>query len=135
MKSLLLNIFLISTLVLLSAGCKKEKNGSSSSSKEGEIKVSVNFKASSNSSFIYTWGQAEVRLHKDGNLVSTMYASPGSQNLDFGKFNYGKYRIDCFGKMVSTNVNTGKTTTKNISKTKEFTLDSKNKSVDITMSY
>ncbi|WP_300663791.1 hypothetical protein [Fluviicola sp.] len=133
MKNLLINAIGVLLLLVTFTSCKKDPNNSK---KEGNITISVNYKPSQNSSFVHSWGQTEVKLHdKNGVLVATQYANPNNPNLDFGKYQYGDYRVDCNTNMISTNVNTGSSSTKNISRSESFTLDEKNKSVSVTMSY
>ena len=129
MNKLLLNTLFVLLLISLSFGCKKDDKDPSK--EYGNITVSISYSPSTNSTFVYTWGQTEVRLHKDGTLVATMYASPGNQNISFGEYEYGNYRIDCDAQRTRTNVNTGSVQNTVITKSEEFVLDSKNKSVSI----
>ncbi|MNU87877.1 hypothetical protein D3C71_776750 [compost metagenome] len=133
MKSLLLHSITILVLSFTFAACKKDSSGNSK--KDGKITVAINYKPSSNSSFVHSWGQTEVKLHKDGVLVATLYANPNNPNLDFGEHQYGNYRVDSNANMISTNVNTGSSSTKKVSKSVTFELDEKNKNVSVTMSY
>lgn len=136
MKNLLLSSILVFFLSVLLIGCKKENSnngsGGSNGSKEGSISVSINHKPSTNSTFAYSYGQTEVRLHRDGSLVSTMYASPNNPNVNFGSFDYGNYRVDAFTTRIKFNSSNGKTTYHDLSKVESFKLDSKNKNISIS---
>lgn len=133
MKRLLINSIGILLMLFTFIACKKDSSGNSK--KDGNVTVAVNYSPSSNSSFVHSWGQTEVKLHKDGVLVATLFANPNNPNLDFGEHQYGNYRVDSNANMVSTNVNTGSSSTKKISRSVTFKLDEKNKNVSVTMSY
>ncbi|MDR0802641.1 hypothetical protein [Fluviicola sp.] len=133
MKSLLINSISIFLLLFAVIGCKKKDTNNPG--KEGNVTISINYTPSGSSSFVYSWGQTEVKLHKDGVLVATLYANPNNPNLDFGKYSYGNYRVDCNANMILIHVNTGSSSTQKISRSQTFMLDSKNKNVSVTMNY
>lgn len=134
MRNLILQLSVYAVILLTLASCKKE-NSSPNAKKDGDISVSINYKPSSTPGFVHSWGQTEIRLHQDGALVSTKFANPNNANIEFGAYPYGNYRIDCIGAMTSTNVNSGNSSNKTITRTENFVLDKKNKSVSISMSY
>ncbi|PKR81290.1 hypothetical protein CW751_05575 [Brumimicrobium salinarum] len=131
MKNFLITIFSVLSISLFLVACKKEENNGGNG-KDGNITVSVSYKQSTNPTFVYSYGETEIRLFRDGMKVATMYANPSNQNVNFGTYEYGNYRVDAFVTKTKYNSSNGATNTYDRSKTESFKLDTGNKSVSIS---